>query len=125
MSIIRPDTGKLGNLNPEHLKAEVKPMEKREKWVIGIFFAVVAAWVLPEFLKNILPSVSTFFSSKGTTFPPMLGAIAMFMISINGKPLLNFKEAMRSFCLRLTRTSHLPSARAGRTPLRSSVTVRC
>lgn len=92
--IIRPDTSKLGNLNPEHLKAEVKPLEKREKWVIGIFFAVVAAWVLPEFLKNILPGVATFFSSKGTTFPPMIGAIAMFMISIDGKPLLNFKEAM-------------------------------
>ena len=92
--IVRPDTSKLGSLNPERLKADVKPLEKREKWIIGIFFAVVAAWVLPEFLKNILPGVSTFFSSKGTTFPPMIGAIAMFMISIDGKPLLNFKEAM-------------------------------
>ena len=92
--VIRPDTSKLHHLNAEKLKAQIKPMEKREKWIIGIFFAVVAAWVLPEFLKNILPGVSSFFSAKGTTFPPMIGAIAMFMISVDGKPLLNFKEAM-------------------------------
>lgn len=92
--ILRPDTAKLRELNAENLKADLKPMEKREKWIVGIFFAVVVAWVMPEFLKGVLPGVASFFSARGTTFPPMIGAIAMFMISIDGKPLLNFKEAM-------------------------------
>lgn len=92
--ILRPDTAKLRELNAENLKVDLKPMEKREKWIVGIFFAVVVAWVMPEFLKGVLPGVASFFSARGTTFPPMIGAIAMFMISIDGKPLLNFKEAM-------------------------------
>lgn len=92
--IMRPDTRKLKNLDLSALKAEIQPMDKREKFILTIFFSVIAMWILPDFIKPLLPEVSEFFSSKGTTFPPMIGAIAMFMISVDGKPLLNFKEAM-------------------------------
>ncbi len=92
--LMRPDTSKLKNLDFSVLKSSIKPLEKREKVVLVIFFAVVSMWVLPDLIKGVLPDLAKFLSSKGTTFPPMIGAVAMFMISIDGKPLLNFKEVM-------------------------------
>lgn len=91
---LNPDMSKLKNMDLSSLKAEIQPMEKREKWILGIFFIVVSLWILPEFVKPIFPSFAAFLSKKGTAFPPMLGAVAMFIISINGKPLLDFKETL-------------------------------
>lgn len=92
--LMRPDTGKLKNLDLSVLKSSVSPLENREKVILGIFFAVVSMWVLPDLIKGVLPDLAKFFSSKGTTFPPMIGAVVMFMVSMDGKPLLNFKEVM-------------------------------
>lgn len=92
--VLRPDMSKLKNLDLSSLKAEIKPLQPREKAILAIFFAVIAMWVVPEFFKTALPGFYAFFNAKGTTFPPLLGAVAMFLISVEGKPLLNFKEVM-------------------------------
>lgn len=92
--VLRPDMSKLKNLDLSSLKAQLKPLEKREKAILAIFFAVVAMWVVPEFFKTALPGFYKFFNAKGTTFPPLLGSVALFILSVDGKPLLNFKEVM-------------------------------
>lgn len=92
--VLRPDMSKLKGINLESLKAELSPMDKREKVTLVIFFLVVIMWVVPEFFKTAVPAVYTFFNARGTTFPPLLGAVALFVISVDGQPLLNFKDTM-------------------------------
>lgn len=92
--VMRPDMNKLKNLDLSSLKAELNPLENREKVILAIFFAVVAMWVIPEFFKAVLPGFYAFFNAQGTTFPPLLGSVAMFIITVDGKPLLTFKDVM-------------------------------
>lgn len=92
--ILRPDTTRLKNLDLSKLKAEISPLQVREIWIIGIFAAVVAAWLIPELMKGILPGIYSFFKDRGTAFPPMIGALMLFMLSVDGKPLLDFRDAM-------------------------------
>lgn len=92
--VLRPDMSKLKDLDLKRLKSELAPVDKREILTLVIFFAVVAMWVAPEFFKTSLPALYQFFNSMGTAFPPMLGAISLFILSVDGQPLLNFKEAM-------------------------------
>jgi sodium-dependent dicarboxylate transporter 2/3/5 len=91
--ILRPDMSKLKSIDLSGLREELQPMDKREVYTLAIFFAVVIMWVVPGFLKTAAPAVYTFFNAKGTTFPPMFGAVALFLLSVDGNPLLNFKEA--------------------------------
>lgn len=91
---LRPDMSKLSNIDMESLKEDIKPMEKREKLILLIFFMVIALWVLPGFIKPVLPNVANYIDSFGTAFPPLLGAVALSIITIDGKALLNFKDAM-------------------------------
>ena len=91
--IMKPDMRPLKDVNLEKLREDIKPLTKREKMIIGIFFTVVAMWVLPDLLKTRIPFFA-WLSAKGTTFPPMLGCSAMFLLSVDGEPLLTFKDAM-------------------------------
>lgn len=91
---LRPDMSKFQNLNLDSLKAELKPMDRREKMTLVVFALVVIMWVIPEFFKTSVPALYKFFNARGTTFPPMLGAVALFILSADGQPLLNFKETM-------------------------------
>lgn len=92
--LLRPDMSKVTGLNFDALKKTVDPADAREKAILVIFFLVVAMWVLPEFLKGILPGPAAFIKSQGTAFPPIVGASLLCMLSLEGKPLLDFKEAM-------------------------------
>ena len=92
--LLRPETDKLKSLDLSALKADVKPFDNREKAVLAIFFAVIVMWILPDLTKSVFPAVSKFFSSRGILFPPMLGSIVMFILSVDGRPLLNFREVM-------------------------------
>lgn len=69
-------------------------MEKYEKTVLGIFVMVVVMWIVPGFLKNVSPAVYQFFRTQGTAFPPLVGASLLCMLTLDGKPLLDFKEAV-------------------------------
>lgn len=69
--------------------------DRREKATLIIFFLVVAMWVLPEFIEPILPAVASFLDTQGTAFPPLVGAVALCLLSVGGAPLMNFKEAMQ------------------------------
>ena len=91
---LRPDMSKLSKIDMSSLKNDTKPMEKREKLILFIFFAVIALWVLPGFLKPVLPTLSGYIDAKGTAFPPLLGAVALLIITVNGKPLMKFSDAM-------------------------------
>ena len=91
--VLRPDMSEIKNLDVSSLKASLKPMDRREKTTLVIFFAVVLLWVLPGVIKPVLPDAADFIDGFGTAMPPLLGAVAMAIVTFEGKPLLSFKDA--------------------------------
>ncbi len=91
--ILKPDLSLLKSLDISHLKNELPKMDKREKYSLIIFFAVIALWVVPGLVKPWLPGVYEYINSFGTAMPPLIGAVAMAIVTVDGVPLLNFKDA--------------------------------
>lgn len=50
-------------------------------------------WISPSLVKSAMPEYYALINGMTTAMPPLLGCILMFVISFDGKPLLNFKEA--------------------------------
>ena len=93
--ILNPDMTKIKNIDVSALKNEIKPMEKKEKAILGVFCIIVALWVLPSILKPYFPVICKKISTMGTAMPPMLGVICYSIMSFDEKPVLNFAEGMR------------------------------
>lgn len=92
--IYRPDDIKdIDTSKAEALKGTFPKADLREKLIIAIMVLVVFLWISPSLVKNVLPEYYTLINGMTTAMPPLLGCILMFIISIDGKPLLNFKEA--------------------------------
>ncbi len=91
--ILKPDLSGIKSLDISHLKSELPPMGKKEKYALIIFFTVIALWVVPGVVRPWLPGVYNYINSFGTAMPPLLGAVAMAIVTVDGKPLLDFKEA--------------------------------
>ncbi len=92
--IYRPDD--INDIDPnkaEALKGTFPKADLREKLIVGIMVLVVVLWISPSLVKNVLPEYYTLINGMTTAMPPLLGCILMFIITIDGKPLLNFKEA--------------------------------
>lgn len=92
--IMNPDLSQIKEIDVSFMKQELKPMDKREKLIISIFCLVVCLWVFPSILKDVLPFVQK-ISKMGTAMPPILGIILYSIITLDGKPLLNFAEGMK------------------------------
>ena len=92
--LYRPCVSELQSVDIASLKEDLPPLNRREQYIIGIFGLVIALWVLPELLKGVLPEVYTWINSYGTAMPPMLGALALFIITVDNQPLLDFKDAL-------------------------------
>ncbi len=91
--VLNPDLSAIKSLDISHLKDELPAMDRREKYSLAIFFGVVALWVVPGVVRPFLPRVYNYINSFGTAMPPLLGAVAMAIVTVDGVPLLNFKDA--------------------------------
>ncbi len=92
--VLKPDMSKVANLDFDALEKTIPPMEKYEKMVLSICVAVVIMWIVPGFLKSSFPGIYQFFKNQGTAFPPLVGASLLCLLTLEGKPLLEFKEAV-------------------------------
>lgn len=93
--VLKPDMSRVKDLDFDALKSSVPSSTLRENTILGIFFLVVAMWILPEFIEPILPGIVAFLDTQGTAFPPLAGAVALCLISIDGQPLMSFRESMQ------------------------------
>ena len=50
-------------------------------------------WVGPSLIQNTLPEVYSLINGWSTAMPPLLGCIILFVTRVDGKQILNFKEA--------------------------------
>jgi len=78
----------------EVLKNEIPESDIKEKLILTIFAFVVVLWVAPGIINPVLPQVAGFINKYGTAMPPLLGVVLMSILRVEGKPLLNFNEAM-------------------------------
>lgn len=94
--ILNPDMSKLKNIDTEFLKKDLKKADKTEFLTVFIFIIVVLLWVLPSLTKNILPNFYSIINSFGTAVPPLLGVVALCIITVNEKPLLNISDGIKN-----------------------------
>jgi sodium-dependent dicarboxylate transporter 2/3/5 len=92
--VYKPDLSRMKNLDTSVLTKDLAPMSKQEKYTLIVFLGVVALWLLPGITTNIFPRFSEFFTKLGTPTPAMIGVVILCLIKIDGKPLMNFGEAI-------------------------------
>lgn len=94
----KPDLSKIENIDTSFLTKDLKPLSNEEKFSLMIFGAVVLLWMLPGVVKSILPdnSIAGYWNSLGAAIPPLLGAITLCIIHINGKPIMSMAESVKS-----------------------------
>lgn len=92
--VMRPDAGKVRGISLDALKADETPMDRREVSILVVFAAVVLLWVAPDLLAGVLPAFAATFKALGTAFPPLMGVVALSMMTVDGKPLLNVSEGL-------------------------------
>lgn len=91
--IYRPnDINDINLKEVEKLKGTVKPADRKEKIVLATMLLTVILWVVPSFIKNLLPAIYTTITGWTTAFPPLLGCIILMIVNINDKTILDFNE---------------------------------
>lgn len=91
VAVWRPDARAFLDFDPASLTPE--PLSRRGKLTAGIFLLTVAAILLPEVGKVVLPGHFVFWSQVGVVVPAILAVCALCLISVDGKPVLDFSAA--------------------------------
>ena len=92
--VLRPDMSRIDPAGAAALRQTLEPMSRREKTVLAVFLGVVALWVVPSMIEPLAPDFYAWINGLGTAFPPLLGAVALSMLTEDGRSLLPFGEAM-------------------------------
>lgn len=93
--VFRLDVEKFRSFDPDLLKKDIGPVTKEEIVSLGVFLIVVAWWVLPGLIRDILPGVYTFMDNLGYCFPLLL-AIAFFCtVPVNGKLMMHHVTSLK------------------------------
>jgi len=95
-ALLKPDVNCLKDLDISVIQDGIKPADRKEKITVAVFLSVCALWILPELVSGILPGVTAWFKSYGTVLPPMVGAIILCIIPVDGKPIMNYGKALSS-----------------------------
>lgn len=92
--VCKLDLSQLQDLDQLQFSNESPKMSLEEKCTVAIFAVVVAMWMLPGIISPVLPDVASAISSLGTPTPAIIGVCLLALIQVNGKPLMNFGEAL-------------------------------
>lgn len=92
--VFRPDVSRFKNLDVSRISGEKTAMTPQERYTLIIFVAVVALWMLPGLIQNVFPAAYTVLNGLGTPTPAMMGVVALCLIHVKGKPLMNFSEGI-------------------------------
>lgn len=92
--VLRPDMSKIKNPDVSSLRSKIPSADRSEKLILLVFSIVIVLWVAPSLISSVLPDLSKYISSFGISFPPLLGVVALSVLSDKGKPILNFREGM-------------------------------
>lgn len=94
--VFRPNVDLLKNVNENTFGESAKlTLTKRQKAVLGFLAAMIILLVIPSVLPTEL-FLAKIFNCISTTGTIILIVLVMMLVHVEGKPLLNFKEAVDS-----------------------------
>lgn len=95
--IYRPDVSKVNNYDAEANRKALIPMTREQIIASTTYLLVIFFWLAPEFLKNLLPAVSSWLSNVGYCVPVIIAIIFLMLVKTDeGKPILDFDRAVSS-----------------------------
>lgn len=94
--IIRPDVSRLKNIDVTSLKNNLPRLDSKDITTLVIFIVVVLLWIVPSFFKDGAPDFYNAINKYGTAMPPLLGTLALCIIRIKGKPLIEITDAFKN-----------------------------
>lgn len=92
--IYRPDD--IDEINPEKamgLRGSIPEADVKEKIILAVVFLTVFLWVGPSLIKTSFPSIYKMINGWSSAMPPLLGCIILFITTVKGERILDFKEA--------------------------------
>ncbi|PKK40615.1 hypothetical protein ABB02_00149 [Clostridiaceae bacterium JG1575] len=92
--VLRANLSGMASLDAAALRQGIPPVAPREKKVLWVFSLVVLLWVLPSLVEGLWPQFARWINGYGIAMPPLLGVVALSVLTEKGTPILNFKEAM-------------------------------
>lgn len=75
---------------PKHV--EKWQPQGREIKILFVFILVIVLWLLPSFLPAQTEGMGKWLKQLGTAWPPLLGAVLLFLLGSTERPLIKFKE---------------------------------
>ena len=116
----RPDMSSFKNFDVEEMKRSDPPLDLRGKVAAVAFVLVVLAILLPEILKGLFPAVCGYLTGIGVVVPAIFALIALCLIPVKGKPILDMPQAMKAVPLPVVLFSGIVCVMA--TPISSEAT---
>lgn len=95
--LMKPDLSKFANLDVKAIVGDHKPMDLKEKTVVGVFGITVVLWILPGLLGLFLPAgnpVLAFLNQFSITFWALLAVVVLAVLRINNQPIVNLKKTL-------------------------------
>ncbi|MFD1486080.1 SLC13 family permease [Lacticaseibacillus baoqingensis] len=92
--VFKPDLSKLANVKTDAMVKELPAVSTRERIIVAVFAGVVILWLAPGLIEPFLPKVAAAITAMGTPIPPMLGIVVLALVKVDGKPLMDFKDAV-------------------------------
>lgn len=93
--VLRPDMRALQVIDIGFMKKSLEKADRKEYLTTGIFFCVIALWIFPNLLKNVLPAAK-WLADLGSVYPPLLGTMILCILTIDEKPLLKLEDGAKS-----------------------------
>lgn len=94
--VFKPDLSKIQNFDSSFLTRDKTAITKQEIYSLAVFLAVVAIWMLPGLIQDVLPGLHGVINRMGTAIPAMLGVVILCLIRVEGKSLIDINEALKS-----------------------------
>jgi sodium-dependent dicarboxylate transporter 2/3/5 len=94
--LLRPDLSMIKTLNSEGLRRELTPADRKERVTLAVFILVIVFWLLPSVTNELFPDFAALLAGVGNALPPMVGLIALSILTDKGKPILDFVDSMKN-----------------------------
>ena len=88
--------GDIGAIDPAGalaLRESLPRADRREKLTLAAVGITIFLWVAPSLTQNVFPGFYSLTKSWTTAMPPMVGCILLSIATVEGKPVMDFKEA--------------------------------
>ena len=95
--MIKPDMTRFNTLDIKKLSGEPTPMSKQEKISATLYILTIIFWILPGVATYIFPAdIAAFVKGINQFYPPIIGIMIMHLWHVDGKPVMEYKEATQS-----------------------------